>query len=183
MNELAKKPLIVGERIYLRKLELSDKSQQYLNWLNDPQVQKYTRRRGRTLTMKDIEDFLQFMEFSRDYHCAIITVNNKIHIGNISINSIDELNKSAEISIMIGDKNYWGKGYGKDAIELATKYAFENLKLHRIWAESPNPAFNKMIEKMGWMHESVAREGFLFEGKFFDNERWSILENEYAGKK
>ncbi len=171
--------LLTGKNLGLRKLVPGDASTTYLEWLNDSVVGRYTRRRGKTTTWTEMEEFLASVQNSKDWHFAIILLAGRKHIGNLSINSVDELNKNAELSIMIGDRSEQGKGFAKEAMILATKFAFEELGLHRFWAGSPNPAFNAAIAKLGWTKEGVRREAFYLEGKFVDLVNWSILKSEW----
>lgn len=167
--------LINGPRLYLRKLKITDVSKKYLNWLNDEKTQEYTRRRGANISMPELKKFIRKSEKSNDWHFAIIENKDNEHIGNIFLSAVDNLNKSADITIMIGDKDEWGKGYGAEAIELLTKFSFKELKLHRLSAGSPNPSFNALIKKIGWELEGTRREAFKFKGHFIDLSCWSIL--------
>ena len=174
--------ILEGERLKLRTLQLSDSSEKYLSWLNDQEVQKFTRRRGRTSSMEDVADFIDYTLKSADFHFAIFLKDTCLHIGNVSLNSVDELNKSAEISIMIGDKTTWGKGYGSEAINLLTDFAFKDLKLHRVWAESCNPGFIALMRKLKWRQEGVRQDAVRVEDKYLDYIDWAILENEWLKK-
>lgn len=177
-----KRYLIKGKNLALRKLVLSDVNKVYLAWLNDGDIQKYTRRRGQKMTILGLKKFVKSIEKSKDWHFAIIIKDNKKHIGNVFLNLVDELNKSADLSIMIGDKNEWGKGYAQEVIKLATQFAFDKLKFHRLSAGSPNPAFNAVVKKLDWKLEGKRRDAFFFEGKFIDISCWSILKNEWINK-
>ncbi len=174
-----KEYLIFGERLGIRRLRPTDATPIYLGWLNDFQVQAYTRRRGRNVSSKEMKDFLVAAQRSLDWHLALVVRDGRKHIGNLSLNSIDAKNKSAELSIMIGDRSVWGQGYATEAIELAADFAFRALKLHRLWAESPNSAFNAVMEKIGWIHEGKRRQAFLAGKKFLDFECWSLLHDEW----
>ena len=180
LRDKNKKYRIDGERLYLRIIMQSDKSEKYLSWLNDDEVQRFTRRRGKKFVMRDVEEFLASAVSSDDFHFGIFLNAADRHIGNISLNLIDEKNMSAEISIMIGDRSVWGSGYAKDAIRLLTSFAFEELRLHRLWAESPNEAFNRLMRTLGWTKEGMRREAFQVDGTYTDLTCWSLLTNEYA---
>ena len=166
-------------RLILRSLVPSDRSEKYLSWLNDGEVQHYSRRRGRIFTMADIDTFLTEAQNSSDYFLAVIVKDTGVHIGNLSLNNLDTKNSSAEISIMMGNRDYWGKGLATEAVELAIQVGFSQLGLHRLWAESPNPAFNAIMEKVGWVKEGVRREAFLLDGTYCDHICWSILAQEW----
>jgi len=171
-----------GSRLYLRKLSVCDAQDHYLEWLNDTDVQKFTRRRGRQSTFEDLKNFLRNAEAGNDYHLAVCILGSDKHIGNISLNSIDQLNRSAEVSIMMGDKTEWGKGYGAEAVQILTDFAFSQLKFNRLWAESPNPAFNALIQKCGWKKEGLRRKAFFTNNEFVDSECWSLLYDETLTK-
>jgi len=177
-----KEYLIAGSRLTLRKLKISDISKEYLDWMNDKKTQEYTRRRGKKMTMAELKKFIHDSERSKDWHFAIITNKENKHIGNIFLALVDDLNKSADLTIMVGDKDEWGKGYGSEAIELLTEFAFKKLKLHRLSAASPNPSFNALIKKIGWMFEGARREAFKFKGNFVDLSCWSILKGKYLNQ-
>lgn len=174
--------ILEGARLRLRTLQPADSSERYLGWLNDPEVQKYTRRHGRTSNKQDIIDFIYYTLKSVDFHFAIFLKDVNLHIGNVSLNSVDELNRSAEVSIMIGDKTAWGKGYGSEAINLLTDFAFKQLNLHRVWSESCNPGFIALMNKLKWSLEGVRREAVCVAGKYLDYIDWAILENEWLKK-
>lgn len=167
------------ERLHMRILQPTDHSERYLGWLNDPEVQKYTRRHGRTSTMQDVDDFIKYTLDSLDFHFAIFVRKDNVHIGNISLNSVDVHNHSAELSIMLGDRAEWGKGYAREAIAALADFAFTQIGLHRVWAESCNPSFISLMKKMGWPEEGVRREAIRMEDQYLDYIDWGVLRSEW----
>ncbi len=174
--------LIESKRLGLRKLLPADATPSYVGWLNDVEVQRYTRRRGKRFSLKDVRAFIASAAQSPDWHLAVVMKDGDRHIGNISINNIDARNKSAELSIMIGERSVWGMGYASEAIALATMFAFKTLKLHRLWAESPNPAFNAVMGKLHWVSEGLRRDAFRTQRGYLDFECWSVLEREWKSE-
>jgi RimJ/RimL family protein N-acetyltransferase len=63
---------------------------------------------------------------------AIIENKSNALIGNCGFHNIDTLNRRAEIGIFIGDKEYLGKGYGTDALELLIDYGFNIRNLNSV---------------------------------------------------
>lgn len=167
--------MIEGNRLIIRKLVPGDVNEIYLGWLNDQELQKYTRRRGKTTTMQDLQKFVEDSQYSKDYFFAMIEKETNKHIGNIFLNLVDDENKNADLSIMIGDTVSQKKGYAQEAIHLIVDFAFHELCLHRLYACSPNPAFNRMIMKAGWKHEGTHAQAFYLDGEFRDIECWAML--------
>jgi RimJ/RimL family protein N-acetyltransferase len=176
---MAKKILLLGKRLILSTLDLKDVTDKYLKWLNSKDLQKFTRRRGKKISKKELYSFVKNFRKSEDIYLAIKIKQNYKHIGNIFLNYLDKTNRNADLSIMIGDKDEQGKGYASEAIDTLSKYAFTTLNLHRLYASSPNPAFNSMIKKVGWILEGKSRQSFNINGRFLDVYCWSILKNEW----
>lgn len=169
-----------GKSVNLMPLGASDVSSDYLAWLNDPEVLRYRAPKSFPTTMAQLEAWVAGLPSRGDLVLAIRSREDGRHVGNISLGSIQWVHRSAELSIMIGAKDVWGNGFGFDAIGLLTEHAFKAMGLHRLWAESPNPAFNATVKKHGWTQEGVKREAFLLEGAFTDFICWSILEREWS---
>lgn len=170
-----------GDTVRLRTLTIEDASEDYVDWLNDPIVSRYRGARGGAkATLADVQDYIESIFDRHDVVFAIRELRTGRHIGNIAFNSIHPAYRNAELSIMIGAHDLWGQGYGKEAMELLTQHGFEVLKFHRIWSESPNPAFNAAMKSLGWTREGIKREAFLLDGKFVDFQCWSVLASEYV---
>lgn len=78
-------------------------------------------------------------------------------------------------------KSYWGKGLTTEAVKLMLKFAFEKLKLHRIYANlfEKNIASRRVLEKCGFKLEGVARECRYRYGKWHNELKLGILKQEY----
>ncbi len=74
------------------------------------------------------------------------------------------------VGIGIGERDYWGRGYGTEAMKLVLRFAFLELGLHRVSLDvfEYNPRGVKSYEKAGFRHEGRAREMILRDGKRFD---------------
>jgi len=175
---MAKTEFINGENIFLRKLSMEDVTDNYLRWLNDPDVLRYRGKKAYPSNIEDLRDFIKLAQVSKDLFLAICLKNTSKHIGGISLTSIDFIHRTAALSIMIGEKSEWSKNYGKEAIIVLTKHAFMNMNLNRLWTQSPNPVFNAIMKKLGWIHEGTKRKMFLLDGEYVDVECYGILKSE-----
>lgn len=160
---------IDGEKIYLNILSEKDASQEYCDWLNDEVVNKYLETR-----QSNMESLRQYIsnKFEAD-DCLFFGIfwkeNNK-HIGNIKLEPIDFATKKATLGILIGDKNFWGKGLGTEAVNLVTNYAFNELEIDEVnlGVLSDNKPAVKMYEKCGFTTFKVDKEYMNHNGVLYD---------------
>src|ERR1051326_2339982 len=152
---------IRGEGIVLRALRESDLQGSWHTWFNDPEVNIYQNKGIYPNTRKKQADF--FASLNRDYSqvtLAIEAVDRGVHIGNVTLKNLSDVHRSAELGIVIGDKAYWGKGYGAQAWWLMTRYGFLTLNLNRIMAH----IFKGNQRSL----RASSRSGFLVEGEMTD---------------
>lgn len=112
--------------------------------------------------------------------CAITDEDDEI-IGLISLVSIDYLNQSGELHIMIGDEKNQGKGIGLFAVKEMINHAFNNLNLHRIELSvlDSNIHAKKLYEKAGFKYEGTKKHAKYKNGKFIDMLIYAILKEEF----
>ena len=84
--------------------------------------------------------------------------------------------------MMIGAKDLWRQGIGKEVIYAVSQHAFRCMGLFRLWAESPNPAFNSAVRSLGWKQEGTKRQAFLLDGELVDIECWGLLKPEFISR-
>jgi RimJ/RimL family protein N-acetyltransferase len=174
---------IEGKNIFLRKLNMKDATQRYVKWLNDPDVLRHRGPKAYPSNMEDLKSYIRHAQNSTDLFLAICLKKDNKHIGGISLSPINFIHRTACLNIMIGDKGEWGKGYGKEAIEALTRHVFMNMNLNKLWSESPNPSFNAIVKKLGWVHEGTKRKMFLLDGEYADMECYGILKSEFKSRK
>jgi len=154
-----------GEDIYLRSCLVSDCTEEYLSWLNDPQVNQYLETRWDKQSIESISEFVGAMLKSQnDYLFAIITKDDQgKHIGNIKIGPIHPRHTYADISYFLGDRVYWGKGLVTQAIDLVTRFGFDVLGLYRIQAGvyEKNIGSIRALQKSHFVHEATLRKQLL----------------------
>ena len=136
MSNPAEAVFLEDRDIVLMPLGKSDVSESYLGWLNDPEILRYRAPKAFPTTMAQLASWVESLPGRGDLVLAIRTREGQQHVGNIALNSIQWVHRSAELSIMIGAKDVWGRGYGTAAIRLVTAHAFNAMGLHRVWAES-----------------------------------------------
>ena len=90
----------------------------------------------------------------------------------------------ADISLLIGEKEYWGKGIATQAIELISNFAFETLNLHKLKAGcySENIGSKKAFEKVGFNLEGTLKSQWKLNNRYQDELILGLLRNEYYKK-
>lgn len=144
---------MIRNRVLIKPLSETSISEQYLTWMNDPEVLKYTESRWKKYDENDLKIFIQNMNKSEnDYLFGIFITDTGKHIGNIKIGNVNQYHKFADLGIIIGTKEEWGKGYATEAMKLAVDYAFTQLKLYKVTAGvyANNLGSIKALEKAGF---------------------------------
>lgn len=160
------------QRIFLRPLAEEDVGEDYLGWMRDPLVTQYLESRDQPQTLDSLRAFVRSMNASpRDHLFGIFLVQGGEHIGNIKIGSIREPHRSADLGLIIGSRPAWGKGYGTEAIMLATRCAFEQFGLNKLWAGmyAENLGSYHAFLKAGYREVGRFRRHILFNGRFIDS--------------
>jgi len=165
------KPRREGGQIYVRLLTEKDATETYANWLNDSLVNQYLESRFKHNSREDVRAYIKTMIASQsDYLFGIFDKSNDRHIGNIKIGDINNFHKFGDIGLLIGEKDYWGKGIATEAIRLVMDYAFEDLHLNKVTASmyANNRGSYKAFVKNGFRELGVLRKHVLFEGSYVD---------------
>lgn len=165
------KPFLERVRVYLREVRLSDVNERYYQWMNDPEINRYLETRFIPQSWQQIEDYVRKMEEDpNSVFWAIVAKDQNRHIGNVKIGPINWYHRFADISLFIGDKSYWGKGYGTETIKVAVEYGFRTLNLHKITAGiyANNIGSIKAFKKADFMEEGLRKKHRFCDGKYVD---------------
>ena len=116
----------------------------------------------------------------RRYPFFIRTLNDDKNIGFFGL-SVNPIHGEAWFWIAIGEREYWGKGYGTDVINLCLRYAFIELNVHRVslGVHEYNPRALRAYEKAGFQLEGRTRKDVFREGRHTDSLWMGILRDEW----
>lgn len=177
-----RRPFLIGERLYLRLLEESDVGEEYLGWLNDYEVTRYLEAGKFPSTPEDVRKYVEHYRNSKtDLIFAILDRETNQHIGNVSLNRINFIHRTADTGLLIGQKDFWGKGYAFEAWSLLIEYAFQRLGLRKIvaGAVADNIASIVTLEKLGFKVEGTLRREFFVDGEYYDSVRLGLFRDEF----
>jgi len=169
---------VQGTLVDLEPLAPKHVSERYAAWFNDPEVTRFNSHGARVMTLQDIEAYVSRVKDSEeDAVFAMIAKDKGIHVGNITLQKIDVKNKNAEYAVILGDRDYWGKGIATEASKLLLEFGFKDLGLHRIWCGTSvtNVPMQKLAERSGFKQEGIRREAMLKNGQFVDVIEYGVL--------
>lgn len=173
-----------SENLILRSLEREDLTEEYLQWLNDEEVCRYNSHAVFPNSFFKMQNYFDSIQGNNStIVMAIISKDQDKHIGNISLQSINWINRSAEFAILLGDKEYWGKGVATEAVQLIMEYGFSRLNLHRICCgtSAENKGMQKVAAKLNMTEEGVRKEALFKDGKYVDIIEYGILKKDFKG--
>ncbi len=180
------------DRLILEPFSRKHLGEPYQSWFHDPEITKYNSHGLFPYTTAKMEAFLAGVEAGNMIVLAIMAkgkpsqyVGKTTHIGNVSLQSLNWINRSAEYAVVVGDKSYWGKGYATEASQLLFEHGFKKLGLHRIWsgAITTNIGMVKVFRKLGMTHEGVFRDGMFLNGWWVHVVAYGILAEEFENGK
>jgi RimJ/RimL family protein N-acetyltransferase len=177
-----RRPFLIGQKLYLRLIEESDVGEEYVEWLNDGEVTHYLVTGKFPSTPETIRDYLKrFQDSKTDLIFAIVDLETEKYIGNVTLNRISWIHRTADTGLMIGQKEFWGKGYAFEAWSLIIEYAFQRLGLRKIIAGAvdKNAASIVVLKKLGFKVEGTFRQEFLVDGEYRDAVRLGLLQEEF----
>ena len=178
-----------GDRVRLRPLRIDDAAL-FQPWINDPEVQRLLGGRGWQFSLPAQEDYVRARlanDWEHGFALAIEAMD--IHggprlIGNLELRKLEAVERRGEIGIMIGDRAFWGRGYGEDAMRTICRYGCHDLDLHRL--ELTVAAFNlralRCYEKVGFTIEGRLRDHRYVSGRYYDSLLMGLLRDDFDAR-
>lgn len=176
-------PVLEGERITLGPLRFEN-LYKHFEWNNDPELNRLdTEVPYREESLSEFKRRFERMVYDppqaqQDFE--IIAEDGKL-IGVAFISNISRHDRHCKVGITIGDREYWGKNYGREALLLVLDYCFDELSMHRVSSDAfeYNAAWRALVKWAGFTREGAERDYLRRDGEFFDKEIYAMLEDEY----
>ncbi len=176
---------IRGKRVRLTPLQIEN-IHTHFQWNNDPELNRLDSelpfREERFGTFKRRFE-LMMQPTAMDVDLEIHEIDGPL-IGVVYISEISRHNRHCRVGLSIGDRDYWGRGFGREALELVLAYCFDELRMHRVAAETFEfgTAWQNLVEGTGFHHEGVSREYLFRDGKYWDKHLYAMLATEYEAR-
>ena len=155
-----------------------DDAEEYFVWFDDLEVCRGNSHHRFPESLESVKNYIRHTKEDRTVLVfAIIELASQRHIGNISLQSINYIDRNAELAILCGDKESWGKGYGTEAVQELVRHAFQALNLHRIYLGTldSNLKMQKLALKAGFLEEGRRKDALYKEGTYHDIIEYGLL--------
>ncbi len=173
--------MIEGKLVRLRAVEPED-AENAFRWMNDREVGRGLMARY-PYSLESERDWVRNAVKPLDFGNARFAVETKdgVHIGNCGLHGGNAESRRAELGIMIGEKEYWGRGFGTDIMLTLLRFAFAQMNLNKVTLGvfEFNERGLAMYAKLGFVEEGRFREDLFQDGRYWDLVRMSILRREY----
>lgn len=173
--------LLRGELVYLSSIKREDVPT-FTRWFEDLDLQYLLFPMAVfPKTEKDENEWLDGIVRNNEKEFAIYTTDGDQLIGTCGFDEPDKRNHIAELGISIGEKSYWGHGYGTDAMRVLLRFGFAEMNLHKIELQvySFNHRAIRSYEKLGFQTEVTHRQAAYRDGQYHDILLMGLLQSEW----
>lgn len=166
---------------FCRGLQQKDLKGDYLKWFEDQDICNYNSHGKFFKTQKYFRDYIINLIDNNEIIVWAICNPQKKHIGNVSLSYISNINRSADLSIMIGNKNYWSQGIATAFSKKIIEHGFLKLNLNRITCATAenNIGMNSLAKKLNMKKEGIRRKSLFINGKYENCIEYGILKKEF----
>lgn len=170
------KDILKGKLVHLAAMDPEEVSKSFAAWNRDSEYKRLldtdAPRLHSTKAVKEwLEKELEKQGDTMHWFTIRAAADNQL-LGDINLDVVGWNFRDAFVGLGIGSRDFWGKGYGTEAMQLALQFAFTELNLHRVTLTvfEYNPRAIRSYEKAGFRLEGRQRGAILREGK-----RWDVL--------
>ena len=174
--------MLQGERVVLRAPRREDLQRQW-EWENDPEIWFLDGGTPRPASLERLladYDARMGKDQGDDVHFSIEAGGQ--YIGHCGLHAFNATARSCELSVEIGDRNYWGRGYGREVVRLLLDYAFRHRNLNRVAlaTHSENERAMRCYRACGFVEEGRLRRSIWIDGQYVDGVLMGILRDEWG---
>ena len=163
--------------VVLQHFDYSFITKEYISWLNNPELMKYSEQRHKKHTFESCKEYYEAFHNSTNLLFAIIDSASNEHVGNINA-YIDIYNGTADVGVLVGKPQ---KGYGYIAWIKMIAILFQKKNIRKITAGtmSENIPMIKIFEKSGMKYEYTKKDQFVYDGNSINLIGYCIFKEDY----
>jgi ribosomal-protein-alanine N-acetyltransferase len=154
-----------GRRVLLRPFTLADISAEYIAWLNDPLVVRYSNQRFLMHTEASCRRYFEGFANTPNLFLSIRMQTDDLAVGTMTA-YVSPHHGTADIGIMVGRSSVWRSGVGQDAWETLLNWLLASPGIRKVTAGAMrgNAAMVRIMERSGMMNEATRAEQELLDG-------------------
>ena len=160
---------IEGKQVYLRPITRED-TDNIIGWRNSDEVRPYFLYQKPFTREGHLKWLEEMIDSHKGYQFIICLKENDRPVGSTYLRDYDSRHRKAEYGVFIGAKKDKGRGIGLESLELTLNFAFETLKLHKVFARALSdnlPSINSFL-KGGFVQEAYLKDEVQIEGRYRD---------------
>ena len=172
--------ILKGKNYYLQTLVKSEVTQKYVDWLNNPEINKFLEVRFIESNLSSTMEFVSKFNNKDSYIFGIYDSTSKDHIGNMAL-YLDLNHRIAYFGFFIGEKNYWGRKASLESCFLIFHFAFDHLEMRKVggvvYSNNIGSIFN--YKQLGFVEEGRLKNHFLFDDEPVDILYYSMMKEDW----
>lgn len=170
---------LIGKKCYLSPLAETD-AEHWTRWYNDFEISMPECNVYDVLSKAKIQEFVNGNVSDMAPCFTVVNLETHEPIGLVQIWA-NQVFRNGSFAVIIGEKEYWGQGYGREAVELVLDFAFNCLNLHNMMlgVYEFNVRALKLYERIGFKEIGRKREHQTIAGKRYDMIMMDLLASEY----
>jgi RimJ/RimL family protein N-acetyltransferase len=158
-----------GAKVRLCRFGEADITAEYLSWLQDPDVVRFSNQRFRRHDEQSSRNYLASFADSGDLFLSVRNLENGHAIGTMTA-FVSMPHKTADMGILIGDRGVWARGMGRDAWTLLLEWLLQHARIRKVTAgcAAGNVGMVRLMEHAGMHHEATLRQQEIIDGRPHD---------------
>jgi len=179
------KDILTGELVRLSAMDAEEAGKAFSRWGRDSEyIRLFNSNATRLVSANKEKQWIEkeLEEQSINQHWfSIRKLDDNALLGEVDLYVHNWTARDTFVGIGLGERDFWGKGYGTDAMKVILRYAFTEINMKRVslGVFEYNPRAIRSYEKTGFRHEGRIRGLLNKEGKRWDMLNMSILREEW----
>ncbi|GAB3295603.1 GNAT family N-acetyltransferase [Hymenobacter tenuis] len=160
-----------SENLELRSLKRTDIDERFISWFEDDGLMRFYTNSRQTHTYESLLTSIeQGIASATVYVFAIIDKHSQVCIGTIKLGPINHDHKISDLVVLIGDRDFHGRGLAVEAIKLGNALAFSEFDIRKLFGGmfETNVSSIKAYTRAGWVEEGRLKGHYLVDGQPVD---------------
>lgn len=175
-------PRLETERLRIVPFQERHLTERYVGWLNDPDIVRYSNQRFKEHTLEGCREYMESFGGSTNHFWALEVREQDAYIGTMTA-YIDEHNGVADIGILIGETDFWGRGFGTEAFGAVARHLLKEGGLRKVTAGTleVNEGMLGIMDNLGMVDDGRRRRHGLYQGKAVDMVHKALFREDLGG--